>query len=109
MWSSAYLVLVLGITQGLIGEAIASLNHKTSQRLIYLIFSLLNVGSGVVIAGTVLKYAGLGWSITLTVAGSIMLVIAFCAFGWIIRQAKSSPLKTIAYAITIVMLFTIAT
>lgn len=99
MWTSAYLVLVVGVVQVFFGEVIERLMRNRSTRPAYVAFGLFNSGNVLVVAGTVAKYAGNEWNMMLTIAGSIFFVAALTLLGWHIRAVKRTYLKTWAFVI----------
>jgi hypothetical protein len=101
MWASAYLVLVVGVTQVFLGLVHAKLASSSSAWQAYWVFGLFNVGNALVIAGTAAKYAGLGWNMSITAIGSVLLVAALVLFGWQIRRAEVSRLKIGTYVVII--------
>lgn len=99
MWASAYLVLVAGVAQICLGFALERL--ASSNKLGYATFGLLVAGNAFVIAGSAVKYAGLGWNMPVTATGSALLVVALSFIGWAIRNAKRSRLKAGAYVVIV--------
>jgi len=99
MWASAYLVLVAGVVQ--IFLSLASERLASGIKSSYIAFGLFTIGNTLVIAGSAIKYAKLGWNMPVTVIGSALLVVSLALLGWIFRKAKWSPLKICVYTVLI--------
>ncbi|MEO8691672.1 MAG: hypothetical protein ABI397_02695 [Candidatus Saccharimonas sp.] len=75
LWASAYLVLVIGVVQILIGVGMAFVHEKLIARQVWTIFALLNIGSLSILIGTVMK-TQMTNSFSVVIAGSIVYVAA---------------------------------
>ncbi len=103
MWTSAYLVLVVGVTQLFFGKVFAKLGHNDARRIAYVVFALFNAGNALVIASTVAKYAGLDWNTPPAVIGSLLLIAALALLSWHIQDTKPSWIKTAVYLVVVVL------
>lgn len=99
MWSSAYLVLVVGVAQVFIAAVIAQLVPAKFGNLTLWVYGLFNGGSWLVILGTVLKYSGVQWHMATTTLGAALVIGAMSLLVWQLRDAKKSRLRTAAYVV----------
>lgn len=99
MWSSAYLVLVVGVTQIYLGYALWRLTKPSDDWWKWWLFVGFNLASAVVIASTALKYGGFEQHVGLTAVGSAMMIAVFGFMAWQLRKSKSSAIKTLTYVV----------
>jgi hypothetical protein len=107
MWTSAYLVLVVGVAQVFFGTVFTRLLAEEKTWRIYGIFALFNIANVLVIAGTAIKYAGYDWNIPLTIVGSGLLVVALALLGVCLYGARWSWLKLLTYIVIAVLVLSI--
>lgn len=89
-WVVAYLVLVVGVVQILLGLGVYRLARvKVSTRDMIIAFTLFNAGSAAVIAGTVIKYT-LGTTNYLVGIGGLLVSVAMIVFLRMVRGADKT-------------------
>lgn len=106
MWASAYLVLVVGVAQIFLASVVAQLMQASSRKLLYQMFALFNAGNILVILSSVLKYSGYENHVMVTTVGAALVIAALGEFGWQLRRAKASQLRTWAYAMIALLIVT---
>lgn len=102
-WTSAYLVLVVGIAQvgfGLLGH---SLVHRHRHIVAWLAFALYNIGSVAVIGGVYLKETTANMS-ALTDIGGASVVLAVVTFLYGVYGTKWSWRLAIFYLVALIII-----
>lgn len=99
IWTSAYLVLVVGVAQIFLAVAVMQLLGRQSQSIIYWIYGLFNTGSLLTIMSTILKYSGYSQHLAVTMIGAGLIIAAMVVLGWKLHNAKASLFKTATYGL----------
>ena len=98
-WASAYLVLVCGSAQVLLGGGQALLARRLpGPSLVAAQFAAFNLGNAGVLAGTLSGVTGVLY------AGGAVLVVALGLFAWATREAVARHRLVIAYRAALVVL-----
>ncbi|HXE19497.1 MAG TPA: hypothetical protein VN629_07860 [Castellaniella sp.] len=99
VWMVAYLVLVVGIVQYVLGAAQASLSaRELPPAMIWGQWVLLNLGHAGVIAGT------LATSLTLLLGGTVLYDLAMIWMGLSVRNGKSGLVRIGYWLLVLAML-----
>jgi len=99
VWMVAYLVLVVGIVQYVLGAAQASLSaRELPPAMIWGQWVLLNLGHAGVIAGT------LATSLTLLLGGTVLYDLAMVWMGLSVRNGKSGLVRIGYWLLVLAML-----
>lgn len=99
-WVSAYLVLVCGSAQILLGggQALVVFSPLRSQ-VVAAQFASFNLANAAVIAGTLSKLAGVLY------AGSALFLMSLGLFAWATKEANlRNPLVTLSYRVALLVL-----
>lgn len=103
-WSVAYLVLIVGLVQILLGLGISYLaKHQVSKRTLIATFLSLNLGNAAVIAGTAIKYTT-SQNTVLVGIGGLLIVLAMMLFVRMVRGADKSKWLVAYYCLVGVVL-----
>jgi hypothetical protein len=99
VWMVAYLVLVVGVVQYVLGAAQASLSaRELPPAMIWGQWVLLNLGHAGVIAGT------LATSLTLLLGGTVLYDLAMIWMGLSVRNGKSGLVRIGYWLLVLAML-----
>lgn len=104
MWVSAYLTLVVGMTQVFLGLSVIQLVKKSATRSVLWVFGLFNAGNALVIVSTLLKYSHYDHHLVVTIAGALLIALAMIILGRQIRQARPSTLRSLTYAVIAILI-----
>lgn len=104
-WASAYLVLIVGLAQAIIGVILYAVNARAMMYAIVLAFVAFNLGNVGVVIGTDGRYRNKGYR-KLVDVGSVLLVVSMLGLLGTAWNAPFSWQLVILYVIIAVILVT---
>lgn len=104
-WASAYLVLIVGLAQAIIGIILYSLDNDPATFAIIVAFFAFNLGNAAVIMGTIGRYRKKNYR-QLVDAGGVLLVLSMVTLLVAVHHAVFSWQLVFFYVIIVTILVT---
>lgn len=101
-WASAYLVLIVGLAQALIGIILYAINKDPAVLLVVLAFVTYNLGNAAVLVGTIFKKQ-YKWLVDIS---GIFLVVSMVSLAFLADHATLSWQLVCLYVIIVTILVT---